>query len=155
LKPNTFPTTFRALQKADPTRPRTRSALRRFMASWLAVLSLFAAGPSLAASPELGRLFYSPVQRSQLESARARHVTQSIGQTHPAPPPPLRYDGLVIRSDGQTTRWVDGKAQAGASGVADLKPGQIRAGGKVYEPYQVLRPTASTAAGPLTKETAP
>jgi hypothetical protein len=36
--------------------------------------------------------------------------------------------------------------------VAGLKPGQIRAGGKVYEPYQVLRP----GPGPtITEEPAP
>jgi hypothetical protein len=31
-----------------------------------------------------------------------------------------------------------------------MKPGQIRADGKVYEPYQVLRPAA-----PANKESAP
>ncbi|MBT9589637.1 MAG: hypothetical protein IV089_01765 [Thiobacillus sp.] len=87
-----------------------------------------------------GRLFYTPAQRAQLEAARARNVTQ-VRQAGPAVgPPPVRFDGMVIRSDGKTTRWVDGQPQVGASGVTGLKPGQIRADGKVYEPYQVLRP---------------
>jgi hypothetical protein len=52
----------------------------------------------------------------------------------------VRFDGIVIRSDGSGTRWVNGRPQTGTAGVADLKPGQIRADGRVYEPYQVLRP---------------
>ena len=155
MKPPTILTAPRALQKPDAARAGTCSTLRRFMASWLALLSLCTGGPSLAASAELGRLFYTPAQRVQLDSARAHHVTQFVSQTKPASPPPLRYDGVVIRSDGQTTRWVDGKAQAGTSSVAGLKPGQIRAGGKVYEPYQVLRPTPPSPAGPVIKESAP
>jgi hypothetical protein len=116
------------------------------------------AGPCAAADP--GRLFYTPAQRAQLEAARSRNVTQvkpaaSESESVSAPPPPVHFDGMVIRSDGQTTRWVDGKAQVGPSSVADLKPGQIRAGGKVYEPYQVLRPTPSSPAAPVNKESAP
>jgi hypothetical protein len=111
------------------------------------------AGPSAAAAP--GRLFYTPAQRAQLEAARARNVTQIKAASPESAPPPESFDGVVIRSDGQTTRWVDGKAQTGASTVSDLKPGQIRAGGKVYEPYQVLRPTASSPAAPVIKESAP
>ncbi len=57
----------------------------------------------------------------------------------------MRFDGVVIRSDGNSTRWVNGQPQVGASGVAGLKPGQIRADGKVYEPYQVLRPSPAPA----------
>jgi len=154
LKPPAFLPTPRALQKFVATRPGGRSALRGFMACGLAGLTLCIGGPNLAAAAELGRLFYTPAQRAQLESARAHHVSQFVSQTKPASPP-LRYDGVVIRSDGQTTRWVDGKAQVGTSSVTDLKPGQIRAGGKVYEPYQVLRPTPARPAGPVIKESAP
>jgi len=108
-------------------------------------------GASLAADP--GRLFYTPDQRAQLEAARARNITQ-LKQATPdtGAPPPVRYDGVVIRSDGKTTRWVDGQPQTGASGVAGLKPGQIRADGRVYEPYQVLRPSP---AEPVAEEPTP
>lgn len=113
----------------------------------VASLSLLAAASVHAADP--GRLFYTPAQRAQLEAARARNVTQ-VGQAAPVPAPPtVRFDGVAIRSDGKTIRWVNGQPQLGATGVAGLKPGQIRAGGKVYEPYQVLRPT------PPDKESAP
>ena len=128
------------------------------MMLWFVPLSLFASHASLAEPIELGRLFYTPAQRAQLETARAHNVTQRASPKQSKPvsaPAPLRYDGVVIRSDGKSTRWVDGKAEVGASSVSGLKPGQIRANGKVYEPYQVLRPQAPSPAEPAAKEIPP
>ncbi|MDZ7595212.1 MAG: hypothetical protein U0932_11230 [Thiobacillus sp.] len=120
---------------------RVRAApMPLLLLAMLAMLAMLGVcGASLAADP--GRLFYTPDQRAQLEAARARNVTQ-VRPAAPdtGAPPPVRYDGVVIRSDGKTTRWVDGQPQLDASGVTGLKPGQIRADGRVYEPYQVLRP---------------
>jgi hypothetical protein len=127
--------------------------------AWLrriALVLLFplgAGGASLAAAPaDPGRLFYTPAQRAQLEAARVRNVTQDRQAEAALAPPPERFDGVVIRSDGASTLWVNGQPQVGASGVAGLKPGQIRADGKVYEPYQVLRPRP---APPAAEEPAP
>jgi hypothetical protein len=133
---------------------------RFFLKRWVLAVSLCLSGVSLAAPVEMGRLFYTPTERAQLESARAHKLTRSAASGKPdspgSPPPPLRYDGVLMRSDGKTTRWVDGKPQVGTPGVAaGLKPGQIRANGKVYEPYQVLRPTPSVPADPGVKESAP
>ncbi|MDZ7596363.1 MAG: hypothetical protein U0932_17115 [Thiobacillus sp.] len=88
----------------------------------LLLATLGVCGTSLAADP--GRLFYTPEQRAQLEAARARNVTQ-LRQAAPdtGAPPPIRYDGVVIRSDG-----------------------------RVYEPYQVLRPSP---AAPVAEEPTP
>lgn len=149
MKAHDILTSFHSVQAVDAT------TLRRFMASGLAMLSLCAGGTSLASATELGRLFYTPAQRAQLESARTHNVTQVARQPEPSAPPPLRYDGVLMRSDGSTTRWVDGKAQSGAAGVAGLKPGQIRAGDKVYEPYQVVRPTPASPDGAAQKEMVP
>lgn len=88
-----------------------------------------------------GRLFYTPEQRAQLEAARDRNVTQTKEASPSVTPTPLRFDGMVIRSDGKATSWVNGQPQVGATGVKGLKPGQIQADGRVYEPYQVLRPS--------------
>lgn len=121
--------------------------------SLLLLAALGAAGASLAAPPaDPGRLFYTPTQRAQLEAARVRNVTQVRQATSELDPPPLRFDGMVVRSDGRSTSWVNGRPQVGASGVAGLKPGQIHADGKVYEPYQVLRPGPAPA---LSKEPTP
>lgn len=148
MKPRDILASLHSLQAVDTT------TLRRCMASGLAMLSLCAGGTSLASPTELGRLFYTPAERAQLESARTHNVTQVASQPKPSAPP-LRYDGVLMRSDGPTTRWVDGKAQSGPAGVAGLKPGQIRAGDKVYEPYQVVRPTPASPDGHVPKETAP
>ncbi|MDO9466443.1 MAG: hypothetical protein Q7J36_04000 [Thiobacillus sp.] len=114
------------------------------------LLALVGSGASLAADP--GRLFYTPAQRAQLEAARARNVTHVETRTPAFSTPPVRFDGVVIRSDGQGTAWVDGRPQTGTAGVPGLKPGQIRADDRVYEPYQVLRPAP---AAPAVKEPNP
>ncbi len=131
--------------------------LRRAVRIFLVLLAASGAGGvSLAASAaDPGRLFYTPAQRAQLEAARARNITQLKPGTPESGPPPQRFDGMVVRSDGSTTRWVNGQPQAGASGVAGLKPGQIRADGRVYEPYQVLQPVSPGVAGTDDKESAP
>jgi hypothetical protein len=99
-------------------------------------------GESLAG--DLGRLFYTPAQRAELEAARARNVTQAR-PAEPAVTQPQHFDGVIIRSDGASTSWINGRQQAGAPGAAGLKPGQTRANGKVYEAYQVLRPGQGAA----------
>jgi hypothetical protein len=155
MKPRAILTYSHASRPVDATPPGKCGLLRHSMTIGIAMLSLCTGGMSVASPAELGRLFYTPAQRAQLESARTHNVTQVASQPRPTSPPPLRYDGVLMRSDGQTTRWVDGKAQADSAGVAGLKPGQIRAGDKVYEPYQVVRPTPASPDGPVTRETTP
>lgn len=101
----------------------------------LLLIALGAWGECLAADP--GRLFYTPAQRAELEAARAGSVSPT--DQAPESAPPLRFDGIVMRSDGRSTSWVNGQPRTGAASVEGLKPGQIRADGRVYEPYQVLR----------------
>ena len=117
--------------------PRTPRRGRLAPILGLLLATLGAANASHAAG--LGRLFYTPAQRTQLEAARARNVTQA-SPAAPAIARPQRFDGVVIRSDGASTSWINGRPQTGVSGAAGLKPGQVRSAGKVYEPYQMLRP---------------
>lgn len=103
-----------------------------------------------SAPADSGRLFYTAAQRAQLEAARARNVTQITQPPQPGPvagPPATRFDGVVIRSDGKRTTWINGQRQTGVSDAAGLKPGQTRSDGKVYEPYQLLRGDGAGAAG--------
>ena len=122
---------------------------------WVMAL-LLAAAPAAAAPNDPGRLFFTPAQRAQLETARAHSAApvSAGGQAADGETPPAqRYDGVVIRSDGRTIRWIDGRPQPDGSAVSGLKPGQMRRGGKVYEPYQVLpvapaRPSVPEAPAP-------
>lgn len=124
------------------------AACRLVAAATLAVAST---GLSAAPGGDLGRLFYTPAERAQLEQARTRHAAPRSAGVRSEPTAPLRYDGVVIRSDGSSTHWVDGRAQAHPAEAGGLKPGQTRADGKVFEPYQVLRP----APAPAARESAP
>ncbi len=123
----------------NPT--QARHTLRVLMTACLMPLLLGAAAPQPA---ELERLFYTPAQRAQQQTERSQTVTGRAQSNQSGSPDalsaPVQFDGVLIRSDGKTTRWVDGKAQVGTYGISNMKPGQIRANGKVYEPYQVLRP---------------
>ena len=105
--------------------------------------------PALAATQDLtipGPLFYTPTQRAMLNDARVRKLTEqptvsAASPTLPAPAP-VSFDGVITRSDGVATHWVNGRPQVGRSSdkVQNLKPGQTRAEQKVYEPYQIRQP---------------
>jgi len=77
---------------------------------------LFAAGSATAA--DLGRLFFTPAQRSALDTARKQNVRVEIDNEDtqerpaaPAAPVPqnVRVNGLIQRSDGQNTVWLNSK----------------------------------------------
>jgi hypothetical protein len=58
---------------------------------------------------ELGRLFFTPDERLQLDRQYARHT--SINDQSG-----IIVNGLIQRSDGARTVWINGKAQANAPG---------------------------------------
>lgn len=96
---------------------------------------------SSASHAELGRLFYTPQQRQGLENARAQNRSVT-GSTEVITTQPLTYDGIVLRSDGRSTRWINGRPQSG-DGYAlttrgkTLKPGQTIEGNRVYEAHGI------------------
>ena len=68
------------------------------------------------AADSLGRLFFTPEQRTQLEVVRAQRDRRAVVETAPvaaAPRPPapqvVTYSGIVNRSDGRSTVWINGK----------------------------------------------
>jgi len=103
------------------------------------LLSLLAC--STASQAELGRLFYTPQQRQGLENIRVQNRSVA-GPASATTTQPLTYDGIVLRSDGRSTRWINGKPQSGNSYALTthgktLKPGQTVVGGSVYEPHGI------------------
>ena len=89
----------------------------------LACAALMAAEPAAAAEP-LGRLFFTPEQRVQLDVARSQksRATLSAEKEEAAPAPEIvTYGGMVRRSDGRTTVWINHRAvpdQGPAAGTA-------------------------------------
>ena len=71
--------------------------------------SIFTAG-GLSAEP-LGRLFFTPAQRSVLDSGK--QVTKPV-PTVPAPRT-VHLSGVVTRSDAESTVWINGTAYHDAS----------------------------------------
>lgn len=128
-----------------------------------------------AAEEPIGRLFFTPQQRSQLDRLR-----QSNGGPVDAADPDSRIitvNGLVRRSSGKDTAWINsaardardaaavgatGRAARGTPGVAvelpsgkrlSLKAGQTYdpASGRVSEPYEDPLPAALESSPPATR----
>jgi len=61
-----------------------------------------------AAEP-LGRLFFTPEQRVQLDTLRIKKVVAAQTKDEPAPEF-ITYNGIIRRDDGKTTVWVNNKS---------------------------------------------
>ncbi len=74
--------------------------------------------PASDAPAELGRLFFTPAQRAAMDEARRRPqaaVADTQAQEPPQPPPSgsVTLNGIVRRSDGATTVWLNNKQVRG------------------------------------------
>jgi hypothetical protein len=76
---------------------------------WAGMAAAQALNPgSPAAPPALGRLFFTPEQREQLDLLRSKKVTPA--QTRDDTPPEIvSYGGLIRRSDGSAAVWVNNR----------------------------------------------
>lgn len=79
--------------------------------SWLAQIT--AAAEEMA----LGRLFYTPAWRNELERQK-RLLGQS--QTQPFAGETMRIDGVVVRASGRNTVWINGAPQPEGVATSDL-----------------------------------
>ena len=73
----------------------------------LLVAVLLGLAPALAAAQELGRLFFTPQQRSALDERRRARVPDKPTAAVVAAPV-TRVDGYVKRSGGPSTVWING-----------------------------------------------
>lgn len=88
----------------------------RHKSGWLAVLALWAAASPLVAEEALGRLFFTPERREALDRARQFNIEeQQVAQQNV-----VTVEGVVSRSSGRTTAWVNGVAVP-ESGLANLR----------------------------------
>lgn len=73
------------------------------------LLGLAATAPANAAdAPELGRLFFTPERRTTLERQR----TFNIQEAQTLQGSSMSLDGVVYRSGGKSTVWINRQAQA-------------------------------------------
>jgi hypothetical protein len=75
----------------------------------LLLMVLLLLPPAVSAAEPVGRLFFSPEQRAQLDALRTRKVVAAQAKDEPAPEF-VTYSGLIRRGDGKTTVWVNNKA---------------------------------------------
>src|SRR5450759_3656115 len=80
----------------------------RFFAS-LALMLLCLAAPAVAVTEELGRLFFTPQQRQDLDRRRATNRAEE--EAPQIKEGPLTLEGHVQRSSGKTTTWINGVPQ--------------------------------------------
>jgi len=71
-------------------------------------------GAGAAAGADLGRLFFTPEQRATLDNARKQNIRSEIGsenEQQAAPVPQnISVNGVVRRSDGKSTVWINNRA---------------------------------------------
>lgn len=92
--------------------------------------------PHGAQSAEMERLFFSPAQRAQLDIARAqrdRRGTQTADGTPSGPQGSdvVTYDGVVRRTDGKSTVWLNGKPVNDRTSYNDVNVVGVRVDGAV------------------------
>lgn len=118
--------------------PGARPVTRRYRPLPLAgivrvVLLAGLAGGAGAASAQdaLGRLFFTPAQRAQIDETRRRPaapepVREAAGAPAQPQPQSLSVDGIVRRNDGQATVWVNRKPTAAPEQAGAVRIGPVR-----------------------------
>ncbi|HXU41641.1 MAG TPA: hypothetical protein VN675_04895 [Burkholderiales bacterium] len=105
---------------------------------------LLLAAASLALVPaaraqELGRLFFTPDQRTALDARRKARVPDKPAAAAVASPT-TRLDGYVKRSDGPSTVWVNGE------GLLETSPDAPRIGATSRDDGRVSVPVGESGA---------
>jgi hypothetical protein len=80
----------------------------------------------VASAADLGRLFFTPQQRAQLDIARKqrahRPVIEAAAEEALPPTSVVTYSGVVQRSDGHSTVWINNRAVHDRSHTAPTEP---------------------------------
>jgi len=92
-------------------------------ATVLLVLPLLIYCPSAIAldydERSLGKLFTTPAERQKIDSLKSGDTQQA--QTQRITPSSIRVNGVVIRSKGKNTVWVNGERASGNQTVSGVK----------------------------------
>lgn len=115
---------------ALPPAWRFQASARLALAVALTV-ALTAAAGTAAAQDGLGRLFFTPAQRVQLDESRRRPAAPEPVRDvaivpQPVQPQSLSVDGIVRRNDGQATVWLNRKPTAAPQAGGPVRIGPVR-----------------------------
>ena len=91
----------------------------------LALLAAVLRAPPAGAAEDLGRLFFTPQQRQDLDRRRAANAQESAAIVQEST---LTLQGQVSRSGGKTTTWINGVPQQDTHGTSDPARARIRTG---------------------------
>ena len=86
------------------------------MTARLAVGIVLMLGAGMVASADLGRMFFTPAQRATLDHLRKQNIKTPAGSDKEQAAPAQQYvsvDGVVRRSDGKSTVWLNNRAVSG------------------------------------------
>ena len=93
-------------------------------------VALVVAADPAPAQERLGRLFFTPAQRASLDVARSQRArtaldTEKTEQEAAPVPQTITYSGVLRRSDGRTTVWINNqpvhdRESAGAAAIVGL-----------------------------------
>lgn len=89
-----------------------------------------------AEGPQIGRMFFSPAQRAQLDIARTQRARATLAteNTEEAAQPVaqiITYDGLVRRADGSSTVWINSRPINSSDPAGPVIVGRVRPDGGV------------------------
>ena len=91
----------------------------------LALLAAVVRAPISAAAEDLGRLFFTPAQRQDLDRRRAANVQETATVIREST---LTLQGQVSRSGGKTTTWINSVPQHDTYGSSDPARASIQTG---------------------------
>jgi hypothetical protein len=109
-----------------------RDRHRVYGRSWLlgtVLMTALASAAAPAAAEELGRLFFTPQQRQELDRRREANVQESGTTTVEST---MTVNGHVARSSGKSTTWINGVPQYDSHRARD--PARVTVGGSEGDP---------------------
>ena len=99
--------------------------------------TLLAAATAAGAAQPIGRLFFTPAERAQLDIARANKRVAEPPSSKPSEPPRpetqiITYNGIIRRSDGKSILWLNSRAADEKEALSGLPvSGRVRPDGGV------------------------
>jgi hypothetical protein len=107
------------------TRLRNPDRLVRVALAWVGLAASIAL-PVPATADDLGRLFFTPQERRELDRRRADNT---VGEDAPTVESLVTVNGRVTRSSGRTTTWINGVAHDDADRSGDPARVTVERGG--------------------------